>query len=146
MIRKLLLVTLIILTNTCYSQFLTKGCGWEFRSKNNISFHSITKKRTWNRGNIELYYNETCERSLKICYIKGSKQESYHFQDIGLIEYYIPVNESPVTADRIVNGVGYNTYKLREHTTKEPITLQIIYSNPPVIKVQYQNDYIEFYE
>lgn len=132
--KKLLLIALVILANTSYSQFSNRGCGWEFRSKNNASVSLMTKEVTWRRGSIELYYNETCEKFLRVCYADGSN------------EYYYPVSESPVTTSRTLDGDTYNSYKLRDYITKESITLQIIYSNPPLIRFHYRDAYIEYHE
>jgi hypothetical protein len=132
--KKLLLIALVILANTGYSQFSNKGCGWEFKSKNNASVDLITKQSTWRKGSIELYYNETCEKYFRICYVNGSN------------EYYYPVSESPVTTSRTIEGDVYYSYRLIDYITKEYVTLQIIYSNPPVIRLHYRSDYIEFHE
>ena len=132
--KKLLLIALVILANTSYSQFSNKGCGWEFRSKNNASVSSITKEVIWRKGSIELYYNETCEKFLRLCYVDGSN------------DYYYPISESPMTNNKTNDGANYYTYRLRNSVTKDFITLQIIYYNPPIIRIHYKDDYIEFHE
>jgi hypothetical protein len=132
--KKLLLAALLILANISYSQFANKGCGWEFRSTRNALVHMGSRQGTWRSGSIELYYNETCEKFLRICYVNGSN------------EYYYPVSESPVNTDRTLGGDTYYIYSLRDYITKESIKLQIIYSNPPVIRVHYKDAYIEYYE
>lgn len=132
--KKLLLIALFILSNTSYSQFSNKGCGWEFRSKSNVTVNIFTKIPTQRYGNVELYYNETCEKFLRVCYVNGSN------------DYYYPVSESPKTISRTLDGDIYYTYILMDYITKESIKLQIIYSNPPIIRIHYRDDYIEFHE
>lgn len=132
--KKLLLIALFILANTSYSQFSNKGCGWEFRSKSNVNVNLNTEEKTWRYGNIELHYNETCEKSLRICYVNKVN------------EYYNSVSERYVGTNITIDGNVYYLYEFREQINRESITLQIIYSNPPVIRIHYQNNYIEFHE
>ena len=86
------------------------------------------------KGSIELYYNETCEKFLRLCYVNGSN------------DYYYPVSESPMTNNKTNDGADYYTYRLRNSITKDFITLQIIYYNPPINRIHYKDDYIEFHE
>jgi hypothetical protein len=132
--KKLLLAALLILANTGYSQFSNRGCGWEFRSTRNAFVNTETRQSAWRSGRIELYYNETCEKFLRICYVNGSN------------EYYYAVTESPVSSSRTLDGDLYYTYNLRDYSTKELIKLQIIYSNPPIVRVHYKDAYIEYHE
>jgi hypothetical protein len=131
--KKLLLLTFIILTNISYSQFANKGCGWEYKSTQNVTYFTDGRPKLYRNGNVELYYNETCENYLRICYVDGSN------------EYYYPTKESPVVTDKTIGGYVYNLYKLKQYVTKEVIYLQIIYSNPAVIRIHYGDGYNEFY-
>jgi hypothetical protein len=51
-----------------------------------------------------------------------------------------------VSSSRTLDGDLYYTYNLRDYSTKELIKLQIIYSNPPIVRVHYKDAYIEYHE
>jgi len=131
--KKLLLIVLVILANVSYSQFSNKGCGWKYQSTQNVTYYTDGRPKEYRNGNIELYYNETCEKFLRICYVNGSN------------EYYYPTSESPIVTDRTVGGYVYNLYNLKDYVTNQVINLQIIYSTPAVIRIHYSDGYVEFY-
>ena len=124
---------LLTLSLTSYSQIESKDCGWVYKSTQNVTYYTDNRPKNHRTGNIELYYNQTCENYLRICYVDGSN------------EFYYPVSENSIQSSETKGGYPYNLYRLKDFQTNKSVLLQIIYSNPTVIRLHYGDGYVEFY-
>ncbi len=130
----LLLIATLVLCLSSYAQMESKGCGWVFRSTKNVLYTKSDDYKRRATGNIEIYYDETCEKYLRICYVNGKN------------EYYYPASEKPIKRGATGGGEEYNLYKLRDARTKEVVYLQIIKGEfDTTIRLHYSDGYAEFY-
>jgi hypothetical protein len=127
----LLAIAFILFTFNAKAQFYESGCGWVFKSTENVLVFK-TKKKQYGNARIEFYYNSDCDKKLLISYGDGST-ESYYFKTTR-------IKNKGYTDD----GDYFESFDMYNYADGTRVRFQIVMAKNPYLRMFYANGFAEF--